>query len=448
MIINTLYQLIPCSLKDHPLAYSYAKNIISCILVACIATPTYAILYYYLNYHLAAIVILLTGTLIISAGLLLQTKHSIFWSRQLIVAPLFFCIVWLSYSLGGLTAPPSSWLVLPPLIAIFLGGRKDSIFWGSCSVSVIILFFFLKYLQLSSVPIIIPHLLLLEGASLGGLIIIILWLESLFEKGRRVAIKEIQKANQELRRAKDKTEAFAKKAQSASLLKSEFVANMSHELRTPLNGIIGFTDLMYSGKAGSISPEQREYLNDISTSAHHLLQLINDILDLSKIESGKMSFHPEPVNLTNVILEVKNNLLVLLENKDLVFTLEVEPAVNQVVIDRQKFIQIIYNYLSNAIKFTTDGGTIKVSVRALGSENFKFSVEDNGIGIEVTDIPKLFNPFRQLDPGYSKKYPGTGLGLALTRRMVEAQGGKVGVKSELGKGSTFFTILPRYPAEY
>jgi len=232
----------------------------------------------------------------------------------------------------------------------------------------------------------------------------------------------------------------------ASRLKSEFLANMSHELRTPLNTMIGFAAFIQSGKSGPVTDEQREYLGDILMSSRHLLQLINDILDLAKIESGKMEFHAEHLELGSVVEEVRDSMRMLAEEKDLVLSFEVAPAMGA-VLDRAKLKQVLYNYLSNAIKFTPESGCVMVRVMPEPSGRVRIEVEDTGIGIAAADLPNLFNDFRQLDTGTAKRYPGTGLGLSLTKRIVEAQGGSVGVRSERGTGSTFWAILPRTPID-
>jgi len=231
--------------------------------------------------------------------------------------------------------------------------------------------------------------------------------------------------------------------QEASRLKSEFLANMSHELRTPLNAIIGFAELMHDGKVGPVAPDQKEYLGDILTSSRHLLGLINDVLDLSKIEAGKMEFLPEPVNLGKIAAEVRDILRSLAASRRIAIAIEVEPGAGEAVADPAKLKQVLYNYLSNALKFTPEDGRVTVRIAPEGGEHFRLEVEDTGIGIRPEDLGRLFVEFQQLDVGAAKKYGGTGLGLALTRRIVEAQGGRVGVDSTPGRGSRFFAVLPR-----
>jgi PAS domain S-box-containing protein len=237
-----------------------------------------------------------------------------------------------------------------------------------------------------------------------------------------------------------------RRVMDSSRLKSEFLANMSHELRTPLNTIIGFASFIHGGKSGPISDAQREYLGDILTSSRHLLQLINDILDLAKIEAGKMEFHPEPVQLGPLIEEVHDSMRLLAAEKDIELSVEVAP--NMIAeLDRAKLKQVLYNYLSNAIKFTPEGGCVAVRLLPESEERFRIEVEDTGIGISAADLPNLFTDFHQLDTGSTKKYAGTGLGLSLTKRIVEAQGGSVGVSSMIAAGSIFWAILPKAPID-
>ncbi|MBI3911574.1 MAG: PAS domain S-box protein, partial [Armatimonadetes bacterium] len=256
-------------------------------------------------------------------------------------------------------------------------------------------------------------------------------------------ITEQRLLEEQLHRKNEELEEQYRRVQEANRLKSEFLANMSHELRTPLNAIIGFAELMHDGKVGPVSGEHKEYLNDILTSSHHLLQLINDVLDLAKVESGKMDFRPEPVDMPKLIGEVWDIVRALAATKRMKIDIRVDERVSGVVADPMRLKQILYNYLSNAVKFTPDSGHVHIRVLPEGGERFRLEVEDNGIGIRPEDMGRLFTEFQQLDASSAKKYPGTGLGLALTKRIVEAQGGEVRVNSTPGVGSTFYAVLPR-----
>jgi len=247
----------------------------------------------------------------------------------------------------------------------------------------------------------------------------------------------------QLRSAYQKLEAQNRVVEHASRMKSEFLANMSHELRTPLNGIIGFTELMHDGKVGPVTPSHKEYLGDVLSSAKHLLSLINDILDLSKVESGKFELHPEQLKLGKIIGEVRDIVRAMAAKKQIAIKSEIDSAVDDVVLDAAKLKQVLYNYLSNALKFTPAGGRIIVRAVADDEGQFRIEVEDNGIGIPAGDMDRLFVEFQQLDSSSAKKYPGTGLGLALTKKIVEVQGGRVGARSTAGHGSVFYAILPK-----
>jgi len=234
-------------------------------------------------------------------------------------------------------------------------------------------------------------------------------------------------------------------AQEANRMKSEFLANMSHELRTPLNAIIGFAKLMAFGKVGPVSAQHQEFLGDILKSSDHLLQLINVVLDLAKVEAGKMEFHPQPIDLPQLVGEVRDILRAVAASKQIQIDTAIDPTCTGLELDPSKLKQVLYNYLSNSLKFTPDNGRIFIRARSEGADLFRIEVEDTGIGIRPGDVNTLFTEFHQLDSSASKKYQGTGLGLALTKRIIEAQGGSVGVESLLGRGSTFFVVLPRRP---
>jgi signal transduction histidine kinase/CheY-like chemotaxis protein len=236
-----------------------------------------------------------------------------------------------------------------------------------------------------------------------------------------------------------------RRIQQADRLKSEFLANMSHELRTPLNAIIGFAEIMHDGKVGPVSSQHKEYLGDVLTSARHLLQLINDILDLSKVEAGKMEFRPARINLAVVVQEARAIVRTMAAKKRINLRSEIDPSLCEIEADPKSLKQILYNYLSNALKFTLEGGVVTVRARPEDVDHFRIEVEDSGIGIKAEDRQRLFVEFQQLDASAGKKYSGTGLGLALTKKIVEAQGGRVGVNSTPGTGSAFYAVLPRFP---
>jgi PAS domain S-box-containing protein len=229
--------------------------------------------------------------------------------------------------------------------------------------------------------------------------------------------------------------------QEANRLKSVFLANMSHELRTPLNAIIGFSEFLIDEKAGALSAKQKEYLSDVLNSGRHLLRLINDVLDLSKVEAGKMEVRTERFSVRQAVEEVCSGVASIAEGKSVTIKKDLAATADQLTLDRQKFIQVLYNLVSNALKFSDEGGEVSVSARQ-HDHQLELSVRDRGIGIRSEDLEKLFVEFQQLDSGSARRFEGTGLGLALTKKLVEVQGGTISVESVRGRGSTFTVLLP------
>jgi signal transduction histidine kinase len=246
------------------------------------------------------------------------------------------------------------------------------------------------------------------------------------------------------KRVSERTEELKKSYQemeTISRLKSEFLTNMSHELRTPLNSILGFSEMLYEGLSGELTEKQLEYSNYIYKSGKHLLELINDILDLSKIEAGKMELKPVEFSVRRAIEEVQSIVTPMAMKKKISVGVAIESTVSTIVADQRMFKQIMYNLLSNAVKFTNEGGHIDVN----GMSNNYFlqvSVVDNGKGIKKEDKGIIFKEFKQANGSTTRGYEGTGLGLALTKRYVEMQGGSISVESEYGQGSNFTFRLP------
>ena len=236
-------------------------------------------------------------------------------------------------------------------------------------------------------------------------------------------------------------EAKGRELEAANRHKSEFLANVSHELRTPLNAIIGFSEVLLEKLFGELNPKQNEYVDDILSSGRHLLSLINDILDLSKIEAGRMELETTAFHLPDAI----ENAMLLIRERATRHAIKLERMIDdrlgEFTGDERKIKQILLNLLSNAVKFTPEGGRIKVEAR-LGDQNVIVSVSDTGIGIAQEDQEAIFEEFRQAGGSYAHKREGTGLGLTLTRRFVEMHGGKIWVESALGQGSTFTFTLP------
>ena len=249
-----------------------------------------------------------------------------------------------------------------------------------------------------------------------------------------------KRAEAALQKAKDALEAKSRELEAASRHKSEFLANMSHELRTPLNAIIGFSEVLADGMFGEINEKQAEYLRDILESGRHLLSLINDILDLSKIEAGRMELEPAAFDLPQAI----ENVLILVRERasrrGIVLERTIDTHPGTILADERKLKQVLLNLLSNALKFTPEGGRIEVRASA-HDDVFEISVADTGVGIAPEDQAAVFEEFRQVGT-VAKKMEGTGLGLALSRKFVELHGGRISVKSHVGVGSTFTFTIP------
>jgi signal transduction histidine kinase len=247
-----------------------------------------------------------------------------------------------------------------------------------------------------------------------------------------------------LRRADEEILQINRQLEQSNRYKSEFLANMSHELRTPLNAVLGFSEILLDATMNLTSGERTEFLRNIHSSGQHLLGLINDILDLAKIEAGKMELHAEEMPVAEALQEVTSILEPMARQQGLQLTMAGLADAGVINADRSKFKQVLYNLLSNAVKFTPPPGQITVTVKN-SPEQLVVSVHDTGIGMKEEDLPKLFREFEQIDGSYTRRYQGTGLGLALCRRFVEMHGGRIWAESHFGKGSTFTFTIPRDP---
>lgn len=259
---------------------------------------------------------------------------------------------------------------------------------------------------------------------------------------RKLAELALRESEERARKAASELAIAKERAESADRLKSAFLATMSHELRTPLNSIIGFTGILLQELPGPINAEQRKQLEMVRGSSRHLLALINDVLDISKIEAGQLEVRREPFDLEACIERAAGAVRPLAEKKGLALASSVPVGIGQVVGDSRRVEQVLLNLLTNAVKFT-DRGRVNLEV-ASDDDSVRMTVRDTGVGIQSADLATLFQPFRQVGSGLARNHEGTGLGLAICRRLAGLMGGDVGVESEWGSGSAFTFALPRH----
>jgi len=303
----------------------------------------------------------------------------------------------------------------------------------------------LKRWTFEEVKVQFPVWLQILGLVLGVALIMSLLGSFLLRHQVNARTRELQQINREMeQRILDRTAELAtamQKAQAADQIKSAFLATMSHELRTPLNSIIGFTGIILRERVGPLNDEQKKQLNMVRRSSQHLLALINDVLDISKIEAGQLQLVSEQIDIRQIVEKVVQSTRPLAEGKGLELAFEMAPDMDTITGDPRRVEQILLNLLSNAIKFTEQG-----SVRIVCEEdaaNVMLQVMDTGIGIKAEDMDKVFQSFRQIDSGLTRKYDGTGLGLSISKRLVELMGGRIWITSVWGSGSTFAFSLPK-----
>jgi len=251
---------------------------------------------------------------------------------------------------------------------------------------------------------------------------------------------QVEERTAELVNKTEELEKAKNEAESADRLKSAFLATMSHELRTPLNSIIGFTGILRQGRPGPLNDEQQRQLELVQKSARHLLALINEVLDLSKIEAGQLKVTKETFKIRDLVDQVVELNFTLADQKNLKLNYSVDEALNEIYTDRQRLTQVLVNLVNNAVKFT-ETGSVTLTAEKMDDKVF-FKVTDTGIGIEPEKLDLLFRPFMQIDSGTTRKHEGTGLGLSICKRLITLMGGKIGVESEYGKGSAFWIKMP------
>jgi signal transduction histidine kinase len=362
------------------------------------------------------------------------------WTVYLVIIAYTACIAW-GLSLLGVTNTP--WFANAPLLVLLVPIYWDLAAGRLALAAMLIALGVASFLEISGYTTFVPitQLRVLEArrtlgwhvvayVSVWGVALYVFLMMHFSVSARESQQRQLEAARREL--------------EAASRHKSEFLANMSHELRTPLNAVIGFSEVLHARMFGPLNEKQGEYVGDILHSGRHLLSLINDILDLSKIEAGRTELEPSTFDLAAAI----DNAIVLTKERAVRRGLRLErdlaPDLGTIEADERKVKQILVNLLSNAVKFTHEGGTVTVSATG-GPTAVTLAVRDTGIGIAPEDQGLIFEEFRQVGTDYTRKQEGTGLGLALARRFVELHGGRLWVDSTLGHGSTFSFTLPLRP---
>ena len=331
------------------------------------------------------------------------------------------------YFSGGAPSPWFIWYLACSTAAAFAVGRTAAV---AVSIASTIAYVGLLVAMGQAVPfnnvmlLALTRMLFLFGASFFFLI----------------GVADLQQKRLRIRQLEAQARADNQRIQEANQLKSQFLANMSHELRTPMNSIIGFSEILVERLDGKIEPKHLGFLRHIHTSGTHLLAIINDVLDLTKVEAGKMELHPERFSLAPAIESVCHVMRGMTRAQQKI-VVDVPPDLPQIETDLARFKQVLFNLLSNAVKFSPDDQPVVVRAR-LEEETLHVSVRDEGIGIAPEHHAMIFEEFRQVDGSVRREFGGTGLGLALVRRFVELQGGRVFVESALGQGSTFTFTLP------
>ena len=368
---------------------------------------------------------------------------------------LFLCLIW-----GGVDAPNSMWFAAMPIVSMLVGGISHGFIWGGITAISVLLIYAVEvagWVHLTS-SLESEATLFVFGTGTVALLGAILGSTAAFEMFRVAAMerrleaeRELIAANEELKiheaelqGSTDRAERLLVQVEAANEAKSRFLAQISHELRTPLNGILGSSEAIREGIYGSLTDAQMKALETLDRAANHQLSLVNDLLDLTKIEKGSFEPHLEAVSLSKIVEDVFQFLGDKAHQGHI--NLQVGPNTEVVVIetDARRVRQMLLNLIGNAIKFTPEGGSVTVTCESLG-EMVAIHVRDTGIGISAEELPRMFEAFTQVNSVLQRQHAGSGLGLSLTAKFAELLGGEIKATSTPGKGSTFTILLPNTP---
>jgi two-component system, sensor histidine kinase and response regulator len=416
---------VPAELDQDPATQRQARRAVVCGLAMLFWAPVFAPIYWWLGSPRGCVMIGLVGIAILASLTSLRFTKSAFLTGHLIAGSVFAVLIGLAMVTGGTGAPSLWWLPAVPIIGLILCGIPSGLVWAGLSCLASLVFLLLNEWDFPLAEDIgQDEMRLLTWAGTSGIVLCAFSLTLAFKLGEDAARLDIEAARVE--------------SEQANRAKSAFLANMSHEIRTPMNAVIGMTDLVLGTE---LTRQQREYLNVVRQSSESLLSLLNDILDFSRIEAGNLQLDCRPFDLHRCLGDTMKGLGIQAFQRGLELISDIRPEVPRAVVgDSGRLRQIIVNLVGNAIKFTECGEVVLVVRCEASTEQevyLQFSVTDSGIGIPEDKREVIFGLFEQADASTTRRFGGTGLGLAICSRLVQMMQGRIGVESEVGRGSTF-----------